>query len=106
MTKKRLSDDLAVPLPEGANVERLAPGLALLSFPLLTAQLPEALTVAEQEIALLVYAGSSNDDIARARGVSTKTITNQLDSIYRKLAVGSRVELVLKLRGVTRDPSR
>ena len=48
--------------------------------------------------ALEVFRGASNAEIARHRGASVKTIANQLDTIYRKLAVTSRAELVLLLR--------
>lgn len=71
----------------------------LLSFPLPQAGIPAALTEAEQDVALRVYRGASNAEIARERGVSSKTIGKQLESIYRKLGVSSRTELVLRLRG-------
>jgi DNA-binding NarL/FixJ family response regulator len=48
---------------------------------------------AEQHIAALVSCGLSNADIARMRGVSPKTIQNQLLAVYRKLHLGSRFEL-------------
>lgn len=99
MTKRRADEDALLPLPDGARVEHLDDGLALLSFPLPQAQVPDALTPAEQDVALRVYAGASNAAIARERGVSTKTIINQLETIYRKLNVCSRIELVLLLRG-------
>lgn len=89
-------------LPEGAGVELLAPDLALLSLPLPEAALPEALSEAEQQIALHVYAGASNEDIAAARQVSVKTVDHQLQYLYRKLGVASRDELVLLLRGKPR----
>lgn len=56
------------------------------------------LTEAEREVATLVTAGLSNDAIARRRKVSLRTIAKQVSSIYRKLAVRSRRELVA-LRG-------
>jgi DNA-binding CsgD family transcriptional regulator len=93
---RRLDDD--VPLPEGAWAEPLSDDLTLLAFEVPAAELPDALTIAEQEVALHVYAGASQREIAQARGVSVKTIGNQLESIYRKLGVSSRVELVLRLR--------
>jgi DNA-binding CsgD family transcriptional regulator len=90
----------APPMPAGAQVHRLTEDLALLSFPLAAIELPpNALSPAEEEVALLVYAGASNKEIARARGVSPRTVGNQLESIYRKLGVGSRAELVLRLGG-------
>lgn len=97
--KKPAADDDKFPMPAGAEVEYLTPELVLLSFPVREAKLPEALTVAEQEVALQVYAGATNKQIAEARGVSAKTIGNQLESIYRKLGVRSRAELVLRLCG-------
>lgn len=93
-----------LPAPEQAQAELLSEDLALLWFPVPTPQSPAALTEAEQDIALQVYAGRTNDDIARARGVSARTVGNQLEGIYRKLGVASRVELVLLLRGSS--PSR
>ena len=59
--------------------------------------LPSCLTDAERDVVARVLEGASNDDIARARGVSIKTVGNQLDAIYRKVGVGSRYELVLRL---------
>jgi DNA-binding CsgD family transcriptional regulator len=93
------------PLPEGATLDMLAPDLALLTFSLADAQLPSALTEAEQDIAMRVYLGQSNEEIARHRQSSEHTIGNQLEAIYRKLRVGSRSELVLRLRGGTLDGS-
>lgn len=87
------------PAPTGLDVEHLDDGVALLSFDLPHAELPDALTLTEQEVALSVFEGRSNREIAAARGVSVKTVGHQLESIYRKLGVSSRVELVLRLRG-------
>lgn len=94
-----MSDDERpyIPLPGGAEIEHLAPDLVLLSFPLPEPRFPPELTDAEREVTRLVYDGASNAEIARARGVSPKTIANQLDSIYRKLGVTSRCELVSRL---------
>lgn len=92
-----------VPAPEAVQVEHLGDDLALLSYPLASASLPAALTIAEQEVALRVYAGASNEAIARERGVSLKTVSNQLDAVYHKLGVSSRAELTLRLRGPAGD---
>ncbi|MCE7915873.1 MAG: hypothetical protein DYH15_14715 [Nitrosomonas sp. PRO4] len=43
-------------------------------------------------------AGSTNADIAQRRGSSEYTIANQVQSIFRKLSVRSRGELVAKLQ--------
>lgn len=103
MTKRPKDELPGVPAPERAKVAFLTEDLALLSYPLVEAELPEALSVAEQEVALGVYAGLSNAEIASARGVSPHTIARQLESMYRKLGVNSRFELVLRLRGGSVD---
>lgn len=86
-------------LPRGAQVEILAPGLARLSFPLPEPVIPATLTAAERDVALRVFHGASNTEIARERGVTAKTIAKQLDSIYRKVGVASRCELITRLLG-------
>lgn len=65
--------------------------LALAQPPL---RLPDALTNAEREVARLVYDGLSNKEIARRRGTSEHTTANQLASIYAKVDVSSREELI------------
>ncbi len=52
------------------------------------------LTAAEREIVERVVAGWSNERIAESRGVSTSTVANQLTSVYRKVGVQGRHELV------------
>ncbi len=52
------------------------------------------LTLRELEIAQYVALGLTNAQIALACGKSAATVHNQLISIFRKLAVGSRSELV------------
>ena len=44
-----------------------------------------------------VVAGRSNGEIAAARGRSVRTIANQVAAIFRKLGVGSRLELARRL---------
>jgi DNA-binding CsgD family transcriptional regulator len=65
----------------------------LLSVPLRNERGVEPLTAAEREIAAMVVAGLANAEIAKARSKSVRTIANQVASIFRKLKVGSRVEL-------------
>jgi DNA-binding CsgD family transcriptional regulator len=52
------------------------------------------LTDAEREVLALVTRGASNDEIARARQVSIRTIANQVASLLRKLDASSRFELI------------
>lgn len=51
------------------------------------------LTHAEREVASAVLRGATNKAIARSRGVSERTVANQLARIYDKLRVRSRAEL-------------
>jgi DNA-binding NarL/FixJ family response regulator len=57
------------------------------------AHFDERLTDAEKAVTALAVIGMSNAEIAAARGVSERTIANQLGAIYRKLEVSSRFEL-------------
>jgi DNA-binding NarL/FixJ family response regulator len=56
-------------------------------------KLPAALSPAEREVVTLVVAGRSNAEIARARGVSRRTVENQLASSMKKLGASSRADL-------------
>jgi DNA-binding NarL/FixJ family response regulator len=56
-------------------------------------ELPK-LTSAEREVAVLVSAGCSNGDIAQRRRTSVRTVENQLASVFKKLGIASRHELV------------
>jgi DNA-binding CsgD family transcriptional regulator len=57
-----------------------------------------SLTAAERDVVQRVVDGRSNAEIARARGTAVSTVANQLASIFRKLGVGSRFELIAGLR--------
>jgi DNA-binding NarL/FixJ family response regulator len=52
------------------------------------------LTHVEREVVRRIVEGCSNAGIAAARGVSPRTIANQVSVIFRKLGVGSRRELI------------
>jgi DNA-binding NarL/FixJ family response regulator len=66
--------------------------LVVVSVPTAT-EILEMLSPTERDIAHDVLAGLSNAAIARKRGRAPRTIANQLASLYRKLAIGSRAEL-------------
>lgn len=68
---------VSVPLERDAEVDRLGP--------------------AERAVAALVLRGLANEEIARARGTSVRTVANQLASLFRKLGVSSRVQLAARL---------
>jgi DNA-binding NarL/FixJ family response regulator len=61
--------------------------------------LPDGLTEAEQEIVRLIALGHSNAGIAEERGVSVRTVANQIRSIFRKTGVGARGDLIVSVRG-------
>ncbi|MCC6897827.1 MAG: helix-turn-helix transcriptional regulator [Polyangiaceae bacterium] len=95
-----MSDERAP--PKGLRLSQLEHGgddLLVLSFPSPRRRLPEGLTPAEIEVALMVRHGLSNAEIAAARGVSVRTVANQLQALFRKLGVGSRIELARKVGG-------
>jgi DNA-binding NarL/FixJ family response regulator len=55
------------------------------------------LSSTERDIIQLLVRGLSNAEIAQTRKRSPRTVANQLQKIYQKLGVSSRVELVSKL---------
>jgi DNA-binding CsgD family transcriptional regulator len=69
--------------------------LVVLSFSLCPERCA-ALTPAESEVAALVLEARSNAEIARVRGASERTVANQVSSIFRKLGVRSRLELIVR----------
>jgi DNA-binding NarL/FixJ family response regulator len=90
-----------VPAPEGleASIEGDGPDMRLLlrySGP--SWRLPQTLSAAERSVVLDLLGGASRCDIALSRGTSPRTVANQMASIFRKLRVSSRVELLAVLR--------
>ena len=71
---------------------------ALLEYNDAPDDLPPGLTQAEADVAILAAGGHSNREIAARRGTSPRTVANQVGSIFHKLGVGSRQELVVRLR--------
>lgn len=59
-------------------------------------------TDAEAATLALVLDGKSNREIALARGVSERTIANQLASAFKKLGVRSRYELQYRSKASVR----
>ena len=70
--------------------------LALISFSR-EILIPASLTKAERQIVDQLLRGCSDREIARQRGTSHHTVANQLRSLFRKLGVSSRAELVARL---------
>jgi DNA-binding CsgD family transcriptional regulator len=86
------SDEIRVSTLRLGDVE-----LAVVSIPQPDPQRFGQLTPAEVEVVRLVLDGLTNSEIAERRGVSDRTVANQLASVYRKLNVNSRAELVAAL---------
>lgn len=61
-------------------------------------EFPPGLTVTEQAVLRAMLNGASQQEIAKARGVSYRTVANQIASAYGKLGVGSRAEVAALLR--------
>lgn len=83
--------------PPGLVAYRLATGQVLFVHPLPRIPEVEGLTSAEQEVLTLYLDGLEHAAIAEARGTSKRTTANQVASIFKKLAVGSRAELAAKM---------
>jgi len=66
----------------------------VLSMPTLTDRLPAGLTGAERAVAMLLLEGLSNREVAQRRGTSVRTVANQVASLFRKLGVNARTEMV------------
>ena len=97
---ERAACNVNLPAPSGLALHEVKIGsdeYVLLSFPIPTWHLPEGLSEAEQAVVIAVLKGASNEDVARVRGTSPRTVANQLRSIFTKLKVSSRVELALVL---------
>jgi DNA-binding NarL/FixJ family response regulator len=95
------SMDGSLPPPRGLYVERVATACAeylVLSMPLANEpRLPAGLTSAERLVVEGILAGLANAEIARQRGVSPRTVANQIGRVFAKLRISSRLELALSI---------
>ena len=97
MSRMEKGADLSLKPPQGLRASRFVAGddeMAVLSFPLASVVLPKSLSAAEREVAIAVLEGNSNEEIAVARRTSVRTVANQIASVFRKVRVHSRAELV------------
>lgn len=65
-----------------------------LSDPLEISAAQHGLTVRELEVLRLVYEGKNNPEIADALFISRNTVKKHLQSIYKKVGVNNRIELI------------
>src|SRR5215472_3796961 len=77
--------------------------MAILDFPLEGGR-SSPLTRAEHVILVELLRGRSNSTIARARGVSERTVATQVAEILRKLGVRSRADLAARLPAILFEP--
>lgn len=66
--------------------------------------LPDGLSESEREVALLALNGATNAEIAEKRGTARQTVANQLRSIFQKLQINSRAELVALVYAEADEP--
>ena len=100
-TREDRPSETGVNAPEGleATIEGDGPDARLLlRYRCASWRLPQTLSAAERSVVLDLLAGASRGDIALSRGTSQRTVANQMASIFRKLRVGSRIELLAVLR--------
>jgi DNA-binding CsgD family transcriptional regulator len=74
----------------------------LIEFSPPTVNVPGNLSPAERDVARRLVEGERLPEIARARKTSPHTVANQLRSIYQKLGVSDRAELVRVCRAMIR----
>ena len=102
MNRRTLTRDRSAPNailsrpPDLVALESDDGSFALLSFPLRNDPAPPRLSPAEGEVVRLILAGHTSRCIATLRGTTPRTVANQIASIFRKLGVNSRLELVVK----------
>jgi DNA-binding NarL/FixJ family response regulator len=77
--------------------------LATTTSPVAAPDDPEGLTAREREVLTQLATGASNAQIARALGLSTKTVQNYVSRILDKLQVADRTQAALRARGTHRD---
>lgn len=89
------------PMPDGLRARTFSVGeeeFAVLVFPTQQGEdHASKLTSAELSVVEHALKGFSNEEIASLRGSSVRTVANQLQAIYRKLGVNSRIELAQRM---------
>lgn len=94
--------------PEGFRSARLdyeGRAILVMSYEVPDWEFPLTLTATEQAVLRAMLSGASQQEIATARGVSYRTVANQIASAYGKLGVGSRAEVAALLRRPRKAPT-
>ncbi|WP_233161290.1 MULTISPECIES: response regulator transcription factor [unclassified Achromobacter] len=63
---------------------------------------PETLTEREEAVAQRAAVGEANVEIAAALGITERTVKAHLTSVFDKLGVSDRLQLALKVHGISR----
>ncbi len=71
--------------------------LRVISLPRPDLRLASALPPAELAVVRSLIEGACYDEIAQRRGTSTRTIANQITTVFRRMKVSGRSELLLQL---------
>jgi DNA-binding CsgD family transcriptional regulator len=79
--------------PDLVALESPCGDLAILSFALSSPE-SSTLTPSESHVVELLLEGKTNAEIAALRATTPRTVANQVASLFRKLGVQSRLELV------------
>jgi DNA-binding CsgD family transcriptional regulator len=102
LSEGTISNHLAIALkrlgcPSRAELVRSTTEQMVSVLPRSPSKTGAGLSAAERDVARRVSAGWSNRQIADSRGVSHNTVGNQLATIYRKLGIRDRHELIREL---------
>lgn len=88
----------AVEKPEGLSVDLIDDEYAVFAWDAEPVQ-QVSLTAAERDVLGQITAGASNEQIARARKSSVRTVANQVAALLRKLGADSRFDLIRRFGG-------
>jgi DNA-binding CsgD family transcriptional regulator len=80
-----------------AEVDLAGEQIAVGVYPLGDERRFAALTESERDVAVQLMQGATYREIGQQRGSAVRTVANQVQAIYDKLGVGSRVELAAVL---------
>jgi DNA-binding CsgD family transcriptional regulator len=79
-------------------LQRADGDIVILSFAIPNAGVGVVLTPAESDVLQHLRDGRTNAEIAALRATSPRTVANQIASLFQKLGVSSRLELVTRPR--------
>jgi DNA-binding NarL/FixJ family response regulator len=84
--------------PEGLSVDLIDDDYAVFAWDAEPVQ-EATLTAAERDVLGQIVSGASNEQIARARKSSVRTVANQVAALLRKLGADSRFDLIRRYGG-------